>query len=88
MREIELSCGYKGKIDERLANDFEVLWLLKKTDEDINCFFTVLEKIFGSEEEIEKLVECLRGEDGFVTNEAIGDAVTEALNALGEDGKN
>ena len=88
MKKIKLSCGYEGKIDERVTNDFDILWKLRKVDKDLNCLFEVLNKLFGSDEEIDKLVECLKDEDGYVDNEKLTDAILETFNALGDAGKN
>ena len=88
MKKIKLACGLTCEVDERIANDFEVLWFLRKSDKDINYLFMALEKIFGSEATVDKLIECLKCEDGYVDNEKIGDVVTELFEQLGEDGKN
>ncbi len=88
MKKVKLACGLTCEVDERITNDFEVLWFLRKSDKDINYLFKALEKIFGSEDTVDKLIECLKNEDGFVDYEKVGDVVTELFEQLGEDGKN
>ena len=88
-KEVKLACGYKCKIDERVANDFDLLWKLRKMDDgDYNSIFDVLAKLFGDDDKIEKLMDCLRDKDGYVATDKIAEAIVEAINALGDDGKN
>ncbi len=89
MKEIKLACGYEGMIDERVTDDFGLLWELRKADRgELGSIFNVLNKVFGDDENIESLMECLKEEDGIVPNEKLVDAILEALNSVGDDGKN
>ena len=88
MKKGKLECGYSFKVDERVANDFEILWLLRKAGDDLNCLFEALEKIFGGKDEVDKLVQCLKDKDGFVETEKFGEVIPELFKKLGDDGKN
>lgn len=86
----KLKCGYKFNVDDRIANDFEIAWLLRKATKEENdeFLYQALEKIFGGDDEIDKLVECLKDKDGFVDNANVGGVFEEIYLALGEAGKN
>lgn len=94
MKSITLSNGFKCKVNENVANDMELLDLLKETKEDGTAYSDIVLKIFGKEQR-DKLYDSIRTKDGIVpliksedADYSITDAVTEILTALGTSGKN
>ena len=90
MEEIKLSNGFQCKVNEKLANDMELIDLLAKSKTDGSIYSDVVLKIFG-EEQRNKLYDKIR-KDGIVplVNDdgetfSITDAVTEVLTALGKN---
>ena len=79
--------GFKFKIDEKIADDMELLEDIAKTDKDTSYFPTVLNKIFG-EEQKKALYDHLRNKDGRVPIEATLTEFTEIMNLASEKTKN
>lgn len=93
MKDIKLSNGFECKVDERIANDFELIQMLADAKEDATVYPKVVLKIFGKKQ-IEKLFESLR-KDGIVPTVnldgktySVADAITDAVMAVGGDVKN
>lgn len=94
MKTVKLSNGFECEVNEQVVNDMELIDLLAATKEDGSVYAEVVKKIFG-EEQKKKLYDAIRTKDGLVPmanldgkTYSITDAVTEALTALGTEGKN
>ena len=93
MKDIKLSNGFECKVDERIANDFELIQMLADAKKDVTVYPEVVLKIFG-EKQTKKLFESLR-KDGIVPTAnldgktySMADAVADAVMAAGGDVKN
>lgn len=93
MKTITLSNGFKCKVNENVANDMDLITLLRETKDDATAYVDVVEKIFG--DQTKKLYDSIRTKDGVVpmatldgVEYSVTDAVTEVLTALGPEGKN
>lgn len=91
MKAIKLSNGFQCKVNENVANDFELIKLLRKAQDDALVYYDVAVKILGDEKQLKKLEDSIR-KDGIVpvaNNDgktySLTDAITEILSALGKN---
>lgn len=92
MIEVKTSSGFECQVDEAITNDAEALRILTKTfSKDhlkaITANFDFAEILLG-EEQLQKLNDHLRGENGRVPFDKFAKEVAEILSSLGSAGKN
>lgn len=89
MKTVQLSCGFKAELDEKVVKDYRFIRLFKKLarakdDESRVLYFDdILEYIFGNEQ-AEAIVDYLAETDGYVDSKKIDEALAEAFNILNE----
>jgi hypothetical protein len=79
--------GFKFKIDERIADDLELLEDIARADKDVTVFPAVLERVLGEKQKA-ALYDHIRKEHGYVSTQATVDMFTEIMNLAGEATKN
>ena len=80
---VKLSDGFEVSIDERHLNDWKLLKLIRGIDKgDASLTVDVMELLLGEEslEKLEKHIEV----DGFVSIDAMGNALSEIVEAAAE----
>lgn len=88
MKEGKISNGFEYAVDEKRMDDMEFIDALSDTStEDPTSISIVVKKLLGKEQR-KRLYDYLREEDGRVPIEKTMDAVSEILDAMGDDGKN
>lgn len=80
--------GFSFEVDEKTADNMELLEILEEmSNNDILAMSKACKIILGDEQK-KALYKHLRTEDGRVPVESVSEAVADVLNALGGKGKN
>lgn len=81
---VSLKDGFEVNVEDKHLDDWKLLKLLRGIDKgDASLSVDVLEILLGGEEELEKLEEHIE-EDGFISINAMGDALREIIEAAAE----
>lgn len=89
MKNIQLSNGFKCKIDESVLDNMELVDALAemRSDEDALGISQVVTLILGKDTK-KKLYDSVRTKDGRVPVAAVSDLIKEIFEQLGDTGKN
>lgn len=89
MKKITLKDGFELEVDENRLDNMELVDAMSDLveGENVLAMARVVRALLG--EKVKKaLYAHLKTEDGRVPTEKVGNAVTEIMNALGQQGKN
>lgn len=79
IKHIETKSGFICDIDNKVFDDFELIDLIDRADEnDVLALHKLLKKILCAED-IERLKDHIRTDDGRVPYEAIGAEITDIM---------
>lgn len=79
--------GFEFKLAEGIEDDWEFLKLIRKVNDDASFVIDVAQKLLG-DEQLEKLEEHCKDENGKVAVSKINDEITSMLEKAGEEVKN
>ena len=79
--------GFEFEIDEKIADDMELLEAIAEAETETYKFPKVLEKVLGKEQK-QRLYDHVRTKKGNVPIEKAMNAFVEIMNAAGEQTKN
>lgn len=81
----KLASGFEAEINEKNIESWEFLKAIRKVDKgDVAQIVDVAEMMLGSEEEVDRLADHLKGTKGSATVEAMAEAIQELMNTANE----